>query len=185
MDYGFGPYDKLPPFTENTVVELTVPSGQLIVSDSLRGTKYFDVEPPLSINYGLGTHAWALEYAAKCNLGYAFVGNTSPSIVKHEDGHLEVVSLDWDAKDVHDENVVAGICTDLWATMITDYQNWLDNGGRDITEEGANKYGSYTLIDVEPGKYQWIVYSHKDGFDTWDEERITYAELTRIGDIDG
>ncbi len=186
----YGPYDKLPAFYENTVVELSVPSGKLIVADNLRGKDggFFDLEPEMSINYGRGLDAWARDYAEKKNMGYAFVGNTCPSIVRRKDGVLEVVTGGWDEetdteipKHGPDDEVVAGICTDLWATMITDYQHWLDNGGSEV--EKANEGYSlekYQLIDVESGQYRWTIFSHNDKFDTWDNGRLVFAELELI-----
>jgi GNAT superfamily N-acetyltransferase len=38
-----GFYDQQPEFLENTVLEITVPSGRLIASDDLRAVKHFDV----------------------------------------------------------------------------------------------------------------------------------------------
>jgi hypothetical protein len=79
------------------------------------------------------------------------------------------------------ENMVAEICTDLWAAMLTDYQNWLDHGGPDIST--ANEHFAvekFTVFDVTPGKYRWTVYSHADGFDIHAQGRVTYARLELI-----
>ena len=171
-------------FTGDTVVDLDVPSGQLIAADHLRLVEHFNVEPPLSINSGVGLDAWARLFAQKCNTAYAFVGNTSPSIVREGDAALSVISPDWeDSSRVYEDNEepVARIWTDLWATMLTDYQNWLDHGGADISTIN-NKFlvEVYTVIDVAPGKYRWTVFSHKDGFDCHAAGRVTFARLECI-----
>ena len=44
-------------FTGDTVVDLDVPSGQLIAADHLRLVEHFNVEPLLSINSGVGLAA--------------------------------------------------------------------------------------------------------------------------------
>lgn len=179
-------YAKQPAFLGNTVVEISVPSGRLIASDDLRSTKHFDIEPPFSINYGSGLDAWAKEFAARTSTAYAFVGNTCPSVTRRNDGLIQVVTPAWSDEDEgsafnDDEAVVAKICTDLWATMLTDYQNWLDHGGPEVAAANAEyAFDTYTVFDVTPGKYRWTVYSHSDRFDRDSLERVTYAQLELI-----
>ena len=63
--------------------------------------------------------------------------------------------------------------------MLTDYLNWLDNGGPSI--ETANEdYGvqKFTVFDVTPGKYRWTVLSHSDMFDT--DSALIFAHLDLI-----
>lgn len=179
-------YAKQLPFTGDTVVEIDIPSGRLIAADSLCSVGHFDIDPPLSINSGVGLDAWAQLLAKDANTGYAFVGNTCPKITRQVDGSLEVVSPEYD-EDLDDsvfkagETVVARICTDLWATMLTDYQSWLEHGGPAI--EAANEgfaLKKYTVVEVPAGKYRWTVFSHKDTFDTHAEGRVTYARLECI-----
>jgi hypothetical protein len=178
-------YAKQPEFLGNTVVEISVPSGKLIASDDLRSTKHFDIEPPFSINYGSGLDAWAKEFAARTNTAYAFVGNSSPSVTRRNDGLIRVANPAW-IKDADpafddDETVVAKICTDLWATMLTDYQNWLDHGGSEVAVANAEfAFDTYTVFGVTPGKYRWTVYSHSDYFDRDSLGRVTYAQLELV-----
>lgn len=179
-------YAKQPAFTGNTVVEINVPSGKLIATDDLRRVEHFDIEPPLSINSGAGLDAYAALLAERSNTAYAFVGNSCPTVTRQDDGSLIVAGLDWD--DQADESVyedgekpVAKICTDLWATMLTDYQNWLDHGGQDISVPVPGSTFEATVIDVTPGKYRWTAYSHNDSFDMHAAGRIIYARLELIG----
>lgn len=177
-------YAEQPELTGNTVTEISVPSGRLLASDDLREVDHFNIDPPMSVNSGFGLNAWAELLAEKANIAYAFVGNTCPTVIRTSDGALEVISPSLDEEtDEPELNVgeipVAEICTDLWGTMLTDYQNWLDHGGREIgdpSEEDA------TIFDVTPGKYRWTVYSHRLGFDTHGEsdDRVTYARLELI-----
>ncbi|KIA73457.1 hypothetical protein ANMWB30_23840 [Arthrobacter sp. MWB30] len=181
-----GFYDRPPAFEGNTVVEIAVPSGKLITADDLRDVRHFRIEPPLSINYGFGLDAWARLLAQQSNTAYAFVGNSCPVVTRQADGSLVVVNPEYDEEADKtnlndDETQVAIICTDLWATMMTDYKNWLDHGGPDIT--GANSsyaLDRYTLIDVTPGIYRWTVFSHADTFDTSAGGRIVFARLDLI-----
>ncbi|MET4143901.1 hypothetical protein [Arthrobacter sp. UYCo732] len=175
-------YAQQSKFTGNTVIEISVPSGRLIATDDLRSTNHFDIEPPFSINYGSGLDAWAKAFAARTNAAYAFVGNTCPSVTRRNDGSIQVVTPAWSEDEGgafnDDEVVVAKICTDLWATMLTDYQNWLDHGGPEVAVANADfAFDTYTVFEVTPGKYRWTVYSHNDHFDRDAEGRITYARL--------
>lgn len=184
-----GFYAAQPEFAGNTVVEIAVPSGKLIAADDLRAVPHFGVEPPLSINYGVGLDAYARVLAEQANTAYAFVGNTCPAIARQADGSFEVVDPAWnEATDEpefsQDEQVVAEICTDLWATMLTDYQNWLDHGGPAI-EAANDRYAleKYTVFEVAPGRYRWTVHSHADSFDTHAAGRLTFARLELIGTL--
>lgn len=170
MPRGSNYHDKQPEFLGNTIVEISVPSGKLIAGNDLRSTPHFDVEKLLSINSGFGCDAWAQEFAEKANGALAWVGNSSPSIVRVDSDQFQVVD-----EPRNGEASVAWICTDLWAVMLTDYQNWLDNGGEEVTEDD-----DYTVFDVTPGNYRWTVFSHADNFDTHARGRVLYAELDLI-----
>lgn len=172
-------------FLGNSVIEISVPSGRLIATDDLRLVKHFDIEAPLSINYGFGLDVWAKEFAERANTAYAFVGNTSPSVTRRPDGLIQVVTPAWsegeDPGFNDDETVITKICTDLWATMLTDYQNWLDHAGPEVAAANAGSgFDTYTVFEVTPGKYRWTVYSHSDRFDRDNLGRTVYAELELI-----
>lgn len=173
----YGYHETPPAFLGNTVVEISVPSGKLIASDDLRKAPAFDIDPPMSINYGYGTDILAQLYAAAANVAYASVGNTCPKVIRRADGTIQVVT----GNTEDGETKLGTICTDHWAAMLTDYQHWLDNGGEEVAE--ANKpyaVESYFVFDVTPGKYRWTVYSHSDEFDRDASGRITFAQLELI-----
>lgn len=184
-DLDVNPYRPVP-FYGDTVVEISVPSGRLIVSDDLRSVDFFNTKPEGSINYGVNLDAWGKAQAVAANLAYAFVGNSCPDITRQLSGELLVVTRAWDEeKDeaaIEDgEVVVASICTDHWAVMMTDYQNWLDNGGPDV--KVANEpyaIEAFQLIDVTPGLYRFTVYSHSDRFSLDDFGRTVYAKLELV-----
>lgn len=178
-------YSQPDPFYGQTVVEITVPSGALIVSDDLRRTPTFDIDPQQSINYGAGCDAYSKLLAERANVAYASVGNTCPRVTVNSDGLIRVVSLDWTQETgpiFEDSEVAVGtICTTVWAAMATDYQHWLDNGGQPIDEANAEfKFDTYFLVDVVPGKYRWTVFSHSDSFDSDEPGRIVYGQLELI-----
>jgi hypothetical protein len=176
-----------PAFAGPTVVELSIPSGKVIASDDLREPKYFNLEDDSFFEGAFGCDVWARDFAEKVNVGYAFVGNTCPSVTLKNDGIFRVVSGEYDEDNYDkspfedDETILAPICTDHWATMITDYQNWLEHGGIPI-EKANDGYSlqKFTVFDVKPGKYRWTVYSHSDGFRNHSAERIVYAQLELI-----
>jgi hypothetical protein len=167
-----------------TVVEIAVPSGKLIASDDLRMGP-FDIEPQQSINYGIGADAYSRLFAETRNIAYASVGNTCPQITKNAEGLLQVISPYWSEETgvvfEEGEETVAKICTDHWATMLTDYEFWLACGGKTIEEANKEfKVQSFYLIDVTPGKYRWTVNSHSDFFDVDALDRAVFAKLELI-----
>ena len=175
-----------PKFYGETVIQINVPSGRIIAADNLGTTPYFDVDQRMSINHGFGMNDWTQQHAEQAQIALAFVGNSCPSITRQTNGSLVVVSLDFDEDTdeeivVANEAVVATICTDLWWTMLTDYDHWLSHGGPDVDEANA-PYGvtKFTVIDVAPGLYQWTNYSNSDGFYRDESGRIEYARLDLI-----
>lgn len=178
-------YAEQPEFLGATVVEIDVPSGRLIAADTLHSVEHFNIDPPLSINSAYGLDAWAKKLA-EVNVAYACAGNTSPSVTRRTDGLIQVVTPDWDDETDgfrlnEDETMIAEICTDLWAAMLTDYQGWLDHGGPDVdTANAPYSLSKYTVFDVTPGKYRWTAFSHRDRFDTHAMGRITFAQLELI-----
>lgn len=187
MTVPYYPREYKLPFAGPTIVELSIPSGKIIASDDLREPKHFDVEDDVCMDGAFGCDAWAKDFAKKANVGYAFVCNSSPRITIKSDGVFRVVNGVYDEEDEEkspfesDETVVAEVCTDHWATMVTDYQNWLDHGGKPIEKvnEGYS-FPVFTVFDVTPGKYRWTVYSHSDGFRNHSDDRVVYAELELI-----
>lgn len=173
------------PFLGNTVVDINVPSGKLIMSDDLRAVEKYRVEMRESINYGRGCDLYARDHAEQVNVAYASVGNTCPTITVNADGVIKFVNPDYDDTDSaileEGETNVGWICTDLWAVMAVDYQQWLDDGGKPVDEANAEyAVQSFTVLDVEPGKYRWTVYSHSDNFDRDADGRVLFAELEKI-----
>lgn len=177
---------KPEPFHEDTVVEINVPSGKLIMSDDLREVAKYDIDSPISINYGRGCDALARISAEQANLAYAQVGNSCPSITVNTEGVIQFVSPEYDEDTnsviFEDGEVKVGwIITDLWAVMAVDYQQWLDDGGKPVEEANAEyPTDPYTVLEVKPGKYRWTVFSHNDSFDGWADGRRVYAKLEPV-----
>lgn len=180
---------------KTVVVEISVPSGRLIASDDLRSVAHFDVEARRNAHFSLDTDLWARMFADQANTAYAYAGNSCPVVIRTSAGLFEVIEPEFiagpDDSDIDeperilaaDEIVVAEICTDLWAVMLTDYRNWLDHGGPEVqpgSDEELPTDGKYTLIDVVPGRYRWTIYSHAPEFDHDAEGRICFARLELV-----
>lgn len=184
------------PFFQNTVTEISVPSGQLISNDSFDFHPKYDLPIPKSYHSGIGQDEHSRAFAEKCNTAFAAVQNTSPSIMRQPDGNSLVVASmpipvwndedeTWDNADpkmeLRDgETIVAKVFTGLWAVKLTDYGEWLDNGGKHPDQLNHLRFIEYYVIDVVPGRYRWTVYCHNDEFDFYSEERMDYAKLELI-----
>lgn len=171
---------KPEPFYGETILEIDVPSGKLVVADSLGPVFY--PESVSSINYGRGQHEMALKYAEDYNVASACVGNSCPTITQQTDGSYMVVSLELNEEEddvifEDGEKKVAHVVTDSWSVELTDYQNWLDNGGEELTEGARHRY---TLLSVTPGKYRWTAKCHADGWDYYDFPRAEFATLELV-----
>lgn len=167
------------PFYGETVLEIEVPSGKLVIADSLGPVFY--PEAVGDINYGRARHETTLRYAKDYKVASAFVGNSCPSIVQQADGSYLVVSLDLDEKDDYryenGEKKVGAVVTDSWSVELTDYQNWLAHGGQELADDASH---GYTVLNVTPGTYRWTIKSHADGWSHYNYPRAEFAVLELI-----
>ena len=165
------------PFYEDTVIEFDVPSGFLVIRDSLN-----PIFTPLVVGrmrQGLELHQMALNYAADCQVASASVGNSCPDIVQKKDGSYLVVSPEFDEENdcsiyKADETPLLTVDTSSWSVEICDYQHWLDHGGA-ILHSATDG-----LLEVTPGRYRWVAQCHKDGWSHYDFPRAEFAALTLI-----
>jgi hypothetical protein len=168
-----------------SVITLDVPSGKLIVADSLRPAyNWTDADLTASYNSKLGQYQAVLAMAAQ---GCAFgpVGNTCPGLYRTGDGTYAIASLDYD--EDQDEEIVpagwrklAGIITDLWAYSIAGYEDWKAKGGNPIPD-GWSK----TLVEVPPGTYEFTHHTGKRSFNDDGHGTITYASIRYLGNEKG
>lgn len=165
-----------------TVITLAVPSGRLIVADSLRPAyDWKDADLTVSYNAALGQAQAAKAMAAQgCAFGY--VGNTCPGLYRTGDGTYAIASLayDWgeDDNDSGEGEIrpegweeLAGICTDLWAYSIADYEAWKARSTREL-----RAYGD-TIVDVTPGTYEFTLHTGERGFPFRASELTVYADV--------
>ena len=170
--------DKPEPFYGDTVIEIDVPSGYLVIRDAL--TPVFTPAAVGSMRQGLETHQAAMDYAEDCNVASAFVGNSCPQIVQRKDGSYLVVSPeqreDGDFGNIYEdgEERIFSVITDSWSVELSDYGNWLDHGGKRLDEFSPD------LLPVPPGRYRWVASCHKTGWSHYDFPRAEFATLTLI-----
>jgi hypothetical protein len=68
---------------------------------------------------------------------------------------------------------LAGICTDLWAYSIADFEDWKSRGG-DPTTLGWTR----TVVDIRPGVYEFTYHGGEADFD-YDAPNLVFAEIKR------
>lgn len=168
------------PFYEDTVIEFDVPSGFLVIMDSLTPT--FTPTVVGRMRQGVELHEMALNYAAEHKVVSASVGNSCPEIVQKKDGSYLVVSPEFDEENdssIYEdgETPVFHVVTDSWSVEICDYQHWLDHGGA-ILHSATDG-----LLEVTPGRYRWVAQCHKDGWSHYNFDRAEFATLTLIESI--
>ena len=187
------------------VIELAVPSGKMIVTDSLRPAFDFDL---LNYNSKVGqAEAQAIMVAQGCAFGP--VGNSSPSLVRTGDGTFMISDVD-DELAPDDEGYVAGevlarICTDLWAYSIADLDHFVavarekyaaanEDERKDLVQrelirwaiqpgdprERLDQLGwTVTVVDVTPGTYRFTHHTGEIDFD-FDAWPAVYAHIELV-----
>lgn len=164
-------------FYEDTIIEIDVPSGFLVIRDSL--SPVFTPTAVGRMRHGVELHQMALQYAVEYKVASASIGNSCPDFVQKEDGGYLVVSPEYfeefDEFVYEDgETPLLRVNTSSWSVEICDYQHWLDHGGA-ILHTAADG-----LLEVIPGRYRWVAKCHKDGWSHYDFLRAEFATLTLI-----
>lgn len=131
---GFPPYK----------IRISVPSGKLVVANDLRiFFQHVSEANNGEMDTDIGLMKWCQFFAEQANLGYIFTSNTSPDLFKTKKDTF-ALKCGSDAQ----KNLVASICTDLWACCVADY---------DTVEAGYEKYKNSTEFDrydTLPGNFE-------------------------------
>lgn len=157
----------------NIVITLKSPSGKLVFLNDPR--KFLKIERDnryaVSINSTLGC-IQETEFYASHNVGFFFVGNSSPHIFQN-DNDIVICSDYDDDEEVSlvssDYAEVGYICTDLWWYTVMDHQLFIelclasnvDPESIDYTVATTNK-NSFTVdhdLTVHTEGYYWGIYS--------------------------
>jgi len=160
-------------------VEIEVPSGRLIFRNDMRDL-FPTTEERFNVNLTSGKKRCE-EHYAELGMFHIYVGNTCPGIYQFED-RLVVGRYDdevWNSKTEEyeeiecpeKENLIGGICTDLWWFSACDYDKFIKRGG------GVNKdWPADVIVDVEPGRYKLTSYYSVSGMD----EINDYAVIVKV-----
>jgi hypothetical protein len=167
--------------TLETVIRLNVPSGKIIVDDDLRSV-YAASKDGIDYNSALGQSIMT-ERMAAIGCAYGAIRNTCPDLYLRPDGTYVIANLPYDEES--DDLIVidgwkklADICTDLWAYSIADYEDWLSKGGEKI--EDNDNYGMRTVVNVEPGVYEFRLYTGRADFEYHAQGLVVYADFHRV-----
>lgn len=162
-----------------SVIRLEVPSGKLIVSDSLRRVYDWTEADGVGDYNALIGQAQATQAMAAKGCAYGAVGNSCPGLWLTGGDNYVIASLPYD-HDTDEEIVpdgwqqVAFIITDLWAYSIADYDDFTAKGGK--TEEIR---GHWTIVNVTPGTYEFTCHTSERTFDR-DADMVVYADIKRV-----
>lgn len=162
-----------------TVINLEVPSGKLIVTDDLRPVYNWDDNDIADYNTALGQHQAILAMAAQ-GCAYGPVGNTCPSLYQTGDDAYVIASLEYDEDT--DEAILpsgwkelAGVCTDLWAYSIADFDHWVSRGG----DSGSLDW-TLSSVEVPAGTYQFTHHTGERSFDQYAPGTVIFADIKRV-----
>lgn len=196
QDKGVVRIDEPCPIPEGitTTIRLAVPSGRIVVKDSLRSVYDWcdedrnEVKEFADYNSALG-QAQVIEYMASIGCAYGPVRNSCPGLWRTGEGTYQIVSGVWD-EDWADEDEeppsvlrnpedrLASVCTDLWAYSIADHSDWLAKGG---SEEDLG--WTATIVEIPRGIYEFTHHTGELGFDHHGFGETVYADIRRVGDI--
>lgn len=161
-----------------TRIMLAVPSGKIVVRDSLRPL-YDWREAEVADYNSLAGQAQAVEAMAARGCAYGPVGNSCPGLYRTGEGTYVIANLPY-SEDTDDEVVpagwtlLAGIITDLWAYSIADLGDFEAKGG-DVESLG---WGA-TVVDVGPGTYEFTHHTGEASFDR-DADTVIFADIRRL-----
>lgn len=160
-------------------VDLSVPSGKIVFSDSLR--QFFEDPDDMTKDYidynsAVGRKTYSLLMAQQ-GVAYGAVLNTSPSVyLNTEDNSLIVANLEINEED--DSEVLPDkwkylgyIITDLWAYSITDYSRFVNQGGDPLSTD-------VSVAEVPAGVYTFTHYADQANFDADTMDLTIFAKAT-------
>lgn len=169
-----------------TVVEIPVPSGQMVAIDDLR--PLFDEGDGDGSRSALDDHTGIVSTAA---LGWFFgpVGNSCPGIYRMGPDKLAIVSPEMYDKDGEetdpnppDEDRVAWITTDTWRCSVVDG----DAYKKRLTErpEHAERFERHVQrFPVRPGVWRFTHHMLENGFDPYGDGPIVFTNIEWVREV--
>lgn len=160
-----------------TTITIFVPSGKLLVSDSLHPVFQWEDADPMSYDSTLGkAQATSQMAAAGCAFGPA--DNCGLGLYRTGPDTYIIASPRLDEDDepsLPESDRLARICTDVWAYSCADFELWKSRGG-----DPATLGWSDTVVDVPPGEYRFVHHSGERGFDRDSAGTVVFAHVERI-----
>lgn len=145
----------LPPYD----VRIDIPSGRIVFANDMRSLiepNWREVIPYFSVNGSLGKSREAKWFEER-GMAFSFVGNTCPSIYQLKQ---DTLLIGWLYNEEGDDELLHShgtITTDLWWYCAMDGDKF-DSIKGDYDEDIVE-------INVPPGQYSFISYSHSDLYD--------------------
>lgn len=160
-----------------TKITLSVPSGKLIVTDSLRPVYWWDRRAiAADYNSTLG-QAQAVEAMAALGCAFGPILHGAGLYRTGPDRYI-IANPDLDEDDnpsLPEDTCLADITADLWAYSIADFEHWKARGG-----DPANLDDNDTIVDVTPGVYEFTHHSGERSFDGDAAGTVIFAHVERI-----
>ncbi|QCX82153.1 hypothetical protein C9F11_42865 (plasmid) [Streptomyces sp. YIM 121038] len=159
-----------------TTITLDVPSGKILVSDSLRPVYDWDDRGLAPYESALGqAQAMKAMAAIGCAFGPVLHGadlyRTGPDSYVIANPMLD----EYGEPVMPDTTHLARVHSGLWAYSIADFEHWKSRGGDPATLDWTD-----TVVDVTPGVYQFTNHQGERGFEADSAETVIFAHVERI-----
>jgi len=170
-------------FKENVIVDISVPSGVLLVDDWLEeATTLFEhLDGDEDINSRQGVAIRTRRYA-DAGVGHFFVGNSSPEAYKKDGvlyfGRDTIDEEDNDIPLVKNGKHLGSVSTDLWWVTLCDrdtykqmaISKWGEERGREVAKTAEEECD--IVIRVSPGNYRLHYFT--------EHNETLFATLTKV-----
>ncbi|WP_331733260.1 hypothetical protein OG948_60510 (plasmid) [Embleya sp. NBC_00888] len=167
------------PYPDGITTEITleVRSGKIIVTDDLRPVYDWNGRTTADYDSVLG-QAEAVRAMAAQGCAYGPVGNSCPGFYRTGPGNY-IIAAPWHDDEgipsLPEDTRLAGVCTDLWAYSIADFDDWIARGGDPETLDWT-----YTVLEIPPGTYRFVHHTGERDFNGYAAETAIFAHVERI-----
>jgi hypothetical protein len=165
------------PYPNGIITEITlaVPSGKIVVADSLSPLYHWDRDEVGDYNSTAG-QAKAIRAMEAAGCAYGPVGNSCPGLYRTGPDSYTIARPGWD--DDYEElpaegERLAGICTNSWGYSIADLDDFLQRGG-DVDGFDAD------VVEVSPGVYRFTHLTGQADFDHYAAGPLVFARVQRV-----
>jgi hypothetical protein len=176
-----------------TVFTLNVTSGRIVVADDLRPVFDFDLHAEGVPGYNsLAGQAAASQAMAAQGCAYGATGNVSLSLIRTGADRYVIASVDDEAEPGEEGylgEVLATICTGLWAYSIADYEHWAHHPAAEpekalLAAEHPDAWAAREaplVVDFPNGAYEFTHHATRADFDADGPWPRIYSDITKVG----